>query len=192
MNAINTHRQSGAVLLVAMVFLLLIAMLSTTTMSTSTMEVLMAGNEQSRVEALERSQAIVEVLGEDNATYRVQTVGYMRCSASHSHSNCDTVTANDLLITNTDVLGLLSAATVSYSAEFYYEGGVPAVSLGNASGQSYSAAYFDIDVSYDDVNPRGGASEVSQGVGIRVPTSDQGGAAPLGTSSDVEMQLDAT
>ncbi|WIO73644.1 pilus assembly PilX N-terminal domain-containing protein [Porticoccaceae bacterium LTM1] len=52
------NRQEGAVLIIAMIFLLLMALLATTVMQTSELEFKMAGNEQFREEAFQTAQAI--------------------------------------------------------------------------------------------------------------------------------------
>lgn len=54
----SQHRQKGAVLIIAMIFLLLMALLATTVMQTSELEFKMAGNEQFREEAFQTAQAI--------------------------------------------------------------------------------------------------------------------------------------
>ncbi|GAB3092375.1 hypothetical protein G8770_05280 [Aestuariicella hydrocarbonica] len=189
MNNYGRNHQRGAVLIIALVFLALIALISVSSMDSSRLEAYMAGNEQARVDALQRAQAVVDLLGDEDGSFRVTSVGYLRCNSGNSDADCDSTAA--LAISNSDVAALVSGITdLSYTSEFYYESTkAPPASIGNGSGQAYGAAYFDVKVLYDNSDNRGGRAQVSQGIGVRVPTSQQGGSAPAGTDGDTQMQL---
>lgn len=189
MNNYERTRERGAVLIIALVFLALIALISVSSMDSSRLEAYMAGNEQARIDALQRAQAVVDFLADEDDSFRVTTVGYLRCNSGNTDTDCDSSAA--LAISNSDVASLVSGITeLSYSSEFYYESTkAPPSSIGNGNGQAYGAAYFDIKVLYDDSDSRGGRAQVSQGIGVRVPTSQQGGTAPPGTDAGAQMQL---
>ena len=191
MPARRLKQQSGVVLIVALVFLALIALISTTSMVSSRLEMFMSANEQARLDAVQRAQSIVDALGNQDDSFRVTSLGYLRCNSGHAGSDCDT--SANLALANSDVSTLIAGADdLAYSAEFYYEAAnVPPASLGsgNASGGAYGAAYFDIQVFYDSASSRGGRTEISQGIGVRIPNSTQGGDSPAGTESDIQMQL---
>ena len=59
-------RQEGAVLIIALMFLLLLTLVATTGAETSTLQLQMAGNEQSRVEAQQQALAIIDAILDDS------------------------------------------------------------------------------------------------------------------------------
>jgi len=185
-----SKNQSGVALIIALVFLTLIALMSTVSMQSSRLAVYMAGNEQARLDAGQRAQSVIDAFADEADSFRVTTMGYLRCNAGHSDSECDA--GANLAIANSDVATLVSGATeLTFSSEFYYEAtSVPEASLGsgNESGGAYGAAYFDVMALYDNSDNRGGRAEISQGIGVRVPTSSQS-SSPTGTDSDTQMQL---
>ncbi|NIB40243.1 hypothetical protein HBA55_11640 [Pseudomaricurvus alkylphenolicus] len=183
-------KQSGVALIIALVFMTLIVFISVTSMDSTRLEVHMAANEQASKDAMQRAQAVVDLLGDESDTFRVTTVGYLRCNSGNSDQDCDT--SANLAVSNSSVAALVdSADSLSYRSEFYYETTqVPRASLANASGQAYGAAYFDLHVLYDDSDSRGGRTEVSQGIGVRIPNSSQ--SSGLGTTDDSQMQIPVT
>ena len=73
-------RQRGAVLLIAMIFLLLLAIIAGTVTQTSILEFLMAGNAQFREEAFQESQAVVTEIASDLGNFPVVgQIGYKLC-----------------------------------------------------------------------------------------------------------------
>lgn len=73
-------RQAGAVLVMAMVFLLLLALLASAASRTSTLEFRMAGNNQFREAALQRAEAVAAALAEDPGRFSLDLgVGDRAC-----------------------------------------------------------------------------------------------------------------
>ena len=58
----NRKRQSGAILVIALVFLIAITLLTTSSMRSSNMGLLMAQNEEARVAADQAAQALADVI----------------------------------------------------------------------------------------------------------------------------------
>jgi uncharacterized BrkB/YihY/UPF0761 family membrane protein len=79
MSTIN--KQDGAVIIIALLFLLLTAMISTTAMHTSIMEVRMANNGQLKEEAFQQVQAVANAItANPNNLVVVGDIGYTICA----------------------------------------------------------------------------------------------------------------
>ena len=76
-------RQRGAILIVALIFLLLTAAVSITVMKTSVLEVRMAGNEQFSVEAFQKAQALSNAIAVNPGNLVVTgDIGYRLCGTA--------------------------------------------------------------------------------------------------------------
>ena len=86
----NIARQGGAALIIALMFLLLITLVATTGAQTSTLQLQMAGNEQSRVEAQQHALAILDAIIDDtdNAPV-VGGIGFKICEVDSADGSCD-------------------------------------------------------------------------------------------------------
>ncbi|TNE92928.1 MAG: hypothetical protein EP324_04145 [Gammaproteobacteria bacterium] len=186
----------GAVLLVALIFLLLLSIVAVTTMRINTLELLMSGNEQSRVEAFQKAQAIVESLDSDEAHFNVLgESGYMVCSGVHTETGGDCKT-NDLLISNASTTDVLADADYyEYDVTELYTGPVPRLSPKWATG-SGDATIWDIRGYYDDRANKRGESEIVLGSMKVYPGSETHGQKSLGGESgpwvDKNLQKPAT
>lgn len=167
----NKHQQ-GAVLIVALVFLLLTAMISGTVMQTSILEVKMAGNEQLHEEAVQRVQAITNAISADaNNLVVVGDVGHKICAAGATGCNS----------TSISLISAVTAVPDGVALSYYAERLAPLfapmpfrMSEGNAgSANSYSAALFEINAQYDGSSVGLGRSQVAQGIAVRVANSGQ-------------------
>lgn len=160
-------RQRGAVLLIAMIFLLLLAIIAGTVTQTSILEFFMAGNAQFREEAFQEAQAVVTEISSDIDNFPVVgQVGYTICQTG---ATCDapviTLTAN-------------TGTTAEYSV--VRRGPLILESLpfrqGESSGSStpnFDAVVFEINVAVDGSDNKLGSAEIVQGVAVRVVSSGQ-------------------
>lgn len=172
MNTVN--KQKGAVLVVALLFLLLTAMISTTAMQTSILEVRMSNNEQLKEEAFQQVQAVANAITA-NPTNLVVTgdVGYTICAVGVSGGSCD-VSAINLPATITTVP---AGAALNYSVERLGPLFAPLpfrVSENNAgSANAYKAALFEVDANYDGIAAGLGQATIAQGIAMRVAVGAQ-------------------
>lgn len=161
--------QSGAVLLISMVFLLLLAIIAGTVSQTSILEFFMAGNEQFREEAFQKAQAVVtEVSGDINNFPVVGQVGHTTCP-----SGCNSTYSPTLESTSVNP---------EYDTEYQIvrRGPLFKESLpfrqGEGSGSSttsFDAATFELDVKVDGSASRLGKANVIQGMAVVVASSAQ-------------------
>lgn len=168
----TTKYQGGAVLIVALIFLLLTAMISGTIMQTSILEVKMAGNEQLREEAFQQVQAIANAITANPNNIVVSgDVGYRICPAGVG--GCDS-----------NAISLVPAITTvneGVDLEYYAERQAPLfapmpfrMSEENAgSAAAYSAALFEISARYDGTDMGLSRAEIAQGIAVRVANSGQ-------------------
>ena len=83
-------RQAGAVLLVSLLFLLLMNIAVATTTRGSSLQLRMAGNEQSRLEARQRVMAVLDGIINDLDNFPAQGgIGHRICAAGSAGSHCD-------------------------------------------------------------------------------------------------------
>ncbi len=167
------EKQRGAILIVAMIFLLLLSVLAITTMRMGTLQVYMAGNEQARVEAFEKAQAIVSSLDGNDANFNVVgSTGYRVCSAGHSDAdNCD---LTNLVVDATVDTAVTSAGqTVEYDiTELYSIDAMIPVSVSLATGAGADVTFWGVRGYYDDRGNRQGESEIVLGSMRIYPSAD--------------------
>lgn len=161
--------QGGAVLLVSLIFLLLLSIVAVTTMKINTLELLMSGNEQARIEAFQKAQAIVEAIDSDEDNFNVLGESrYMVCSAPHAETGGDCV-ENTLVLNNgslINVLGNNGPGDADYEfdiTELYTTSPPPRLLETWATGVSGEATYWNVRGYYDDRANRQGESEVILG-----------------------------
>jgi hypothetical protein len=168
--------QRGAVLLLAMIFLLLLAMIAGTTMHTSILEFRMAGNDQFREEAFQKAQAVATALSQNAANFPVTGgVGYTICKAGDSDAACN--------ISSINVPAAVAAVPAGVTVEYRVQRQGPMImeSLPFRQSQSevssslaFDAALFEAAVAVDGSAVRLGRAEVAQGVARLVASSAQG------------------
>jgi len=168
----SMQNQQGAVLIVALVFLLLTAMISATVMQTSILEMKMAGNEQMREESFQRVQAIANAIAADTTNLVIAgDVGYKICATGASGCNSTTINLA------ADVVDVPTGVTLDYYAERQAPLFAPMpFRLGeNAAGSAtaYQAAIFEIDATYDGTSANLGRARIAQGIAMRVAASSQ-------------------
>lgn len=159
------YRQRGAVLLVAMVFLLLLSILGISMMRSGQMQLLMAGNEQSRLTSFELTEGIGESIMEkwkDNFSTD-KTI----CKDVTASGDCDTT--KFIAALDTAIAAKIAAATTTYLTRHRTDGcplrgmGVEVDSL---------ASFFDLEATYDNTANRQGKTSLVTGVVVLNPVGE--------------------
>lgn len=178
--------QSGAVLLVALIFLAALALISVTVMQTSTLELRMAGNEQERIETLQKVQAVLDELREKDAYFPVIEEDYLVCTTIDARAECDA----KIIDLSTEMDTLLSGDTVATQTYYRLDSTMPRASqsTGEVYDTNYRVAYFDIDVSYQAGSERGSDRDISQGMQSVYRDMTQNTNTPDGVNADTQMQ----
>lgn len=166
----SINRQRGAVLLVSMIFLLLLAIIAGTVTQTSILEFFMAGNEQFREEAFQKAQAVVNEISGDLDNFPVvgsvgHTVCPLGCNTSPFPSTLNTPDVNDEYVTTYQVVrrGPLILESLPFRQS----------ESSASSSPNFDAAVFEIDVDVDGSATRLGAARLIQGMAVVVASSAQ-------------------
>jgi hypothetical protein len=167
-------RCKGAVLLLAMVFLLLLAVLGGTSMQASIVQVRMASNELFQEEAFQRALAIVDAIGIEFDNFPVQgKVGRTLCKSSDSANYCD---SQQTAKVDSRVVDFPEGVEVVFEVErmaplFLQSLPVRQAQQLVSSSLAYDAAVFEIHAKVDGRERGHGAAEAVRGVALLVPSS---------------------
>ena len=171
------RKSRGAVLLLALLFLLLMAMVAATVMQTSILEIRMAGNDEHREQAFQKAQAVAGAILNNADNFPMNTsVGQIICSPADSDGKCD----ESLFISISPALEL-SAEGVLVDFNVARQGPLilnspPLRNLQRSSSSSlaYDAALFETHVVVDGQSVGRGRSEVVHGVAVLIASATQG------------------
>jgi hypothetical protein len=169
---VSNGKQCGAALIIALLFLLLITIVATTGAENSTLQLQMAGNEQSRVEAMQQTMAVVDAIIDDaDNSPIVGGVGFKICDTASTDNSCD-LTEIEL---ETAVTTVPSGVTIDYFVTRVgpLEVDAPIMSEELASSASaYKFARQEITASINGTDARLGSSTVVQGMQVRIPSQN--------------------
>ncbi len=170
LNRSRGRRQSGAVLLIAMIFLLLLAIIAGTVTQTSILEFFMAGNEQFREEAFQKAQAVVtEISGDIDNFPVVGVVGHTVCpSGCNTSPFPSTLTAPDVNTEYATTYQVVRRGPLILESLPFRQG-----ESSGSSSPNFDAAVFEIDVNVDGSATRLGTAHVLQGMAVVVASSAQ-------------------
>lgn len=165
-------RQRGAALIVSLLFLLLLTLVAATGAENSTLQLQMAGNEQSRVEALQQNMAILDAIIDDadNAPV-VGGVGFKICDLAASDASCD---LKEIEI-DSSVTTVPTGVDVDYFVTRVGPLEVDAPSMSEelaSSASAYKFARQEITSVIDGTDARLGNSTVVQGMQVRIPAQN--------------------
>lgn len=165
MHTDSMARQRGAALITALIFLIIITMLSLSSMRSSLLELRQASNDEIRVAAFESAQGIVDSVIDTPANMPVVgDVGYRICTSNLTDCDQTTVTLPDGLY-EAEVAADQVSVGVTRLAPLYRP---PPRGLGT-SARLLTAVAFQIDSEYDRADEGFGHSAISQGVLIVIP-----------------------
>ena len=168
----SQFHQQGAVLIVALIFLALTAMISTTVMQTSVLEIKMANNEQLREEAFQQVQAVANAItANPNNLVVAGDIGYTICAIGAT--GCGSATIN----LTSNVTSVPTGASLTYNVIRLGPLFAPLpfrVSEANAGSASvYKAALFEVNAAYDGVTAGLGQAQIAQGIAMRIAVGAQ-------------------
>lgn len=161
--------QRGVALPVALVVLVGVTVISLASLRTGLLEMVMAGNEEARINAFQQALNGLDAVSSVNDNFSVTGgVGYTNCTPGHSGADtvCDAVT-----------LALPDGYDATHN-EIYVERVGPLKTcpprVMNTSCESFNVASFAAHSAYDDLAARGGRSVQKQGYMVLVPNIDPG------------------
>ncbi len=176
MQSVTTEkvRYKGAVLLLAMVFMLLLAVLAGTSMQASIVQVRMAGNELFHEDAFQGALAIVDAIGSELDNFPVWgAVGGTLCKSTDSAKYCD---SRQTVKIEPRVEDFPEGIDVVYEVErmaplFLQSLPIRQAQQSVSSSLAYDAAIFEIHAKVDGSAIGLGVAEAVRGVALLVPNS---------------------
>jgi len=161
----SLRRQNGAILVIALMFLVAITLFTISSMRSSKIGLLMAQNEESRIAAVQAAQALADAIVSNPAsTPVVGTVGYTACTAGQY--NCD---RNDLPINNEVLESAVASAYLSARVERTGTIFRPPPRVVESSIDKFTSASFTVVTEYDRVAEGLGRQQITEGVLVLVP-----------------------
>ena len=160
----------GAVLLLALVFMLMLAIIASTVIQTAILQLRMAGNDQFLEEALHKAQAIATELSLNPDNFSLEGgVGHTNCPVGDQSLHCD---RSQLQTPKSAVApaGVQIDYRVIRQDPLLWKG-FPLREAQDtvSSSNSFDAAIFEIDVRIDGSEKRLGNAHIVQGIAVRVP-----------------------
>jgi Tfp pilus assembly protein PilX len=158
-------KQSGAVLVVALMFLVAITLLTVSSMRSSKIGLHMAQNEESRIVAEQAAQALADaIVANPGSTPVVGVSGFTVCTVGEANCN-----RNDLPVDNSVLAGAVSESHISARVERTGLAFRPPPRIVESSVDKFSAASFKVTTTYDRTADGLGRQQVNEGVLVLVP-----------------------
>lgn len=159
------QKQTGAILVIALMFLIAITLLTISSMKSSNIGLHMAQNEESRFAAIQAAQALADVIVANPAsTPVIGKSGYTACTAGQQ--GCD---REDLPISDPTIAG--EVATYHLSARVERTGGTfqPPPRAVESSIDKFTSASFRVTTTFDRIDDGLGRQQITEGVLVLVP-----------------------
>lgn len=166
--------QSGAVLILALIIMMLTGMISATVMRTSVLEVKMVSNTQFKEEAFQKTESVINAVTTNKGNFIVTgDVGWRVCGIGTSTANCDSTTIS----LPADVGSVPNGVDLGYYVERMGPLKTPLPfrqSDSDASGANgFDVALFEVVAEFDGREEKLGYFEIRQGVAVKIASSHQ-------------------
>jgi hypothetical protein len=159
------QRQRGAILVVALMFLIAITLLTLSSMRATNIGLFMAQNEESRIAAEQAAQALADaIVANPSATPVYGTQGYTACTSGQT--NCDRY---DLPVGDPVLEAAIASDHISARVERVGPIFRPPPRVVESSIDKFTSAGFRVTTTYDRMDEGLGRQQVSQGVLVLVP-----------------------
>jgi len=160
-------RQSGSVLLVSIIFLLVLGLLGLASMSTSRIELRLANNTESQTSADQAVQALADaVVAIPAMTPVVGSAGYTLCTPGVLPCN-----AESLYMPAGDLAAAVAAGYLRGSAVMTAPSNSPPPRGLGFSADKFTATGFEMNATFDRAAAGLGTADITQGILIVMPIS---------------------
>lgn len=158
-------KQRGAILVIALMFLVAITLLTISSMRSGNIGLFMAQNEESRIAAAQSAQALADaVVATPASTPVTGKTGYTACTTGVKDCN-----RNDLPVTNPELASAVAANHISARVERTGTIFRPPPRAVQTSIDKFSSASFRVVTTFDRVDEGLGHEQVTEGVLVLVP-----------------------
>lgn len=159
------RKQRGAILVIALMFLIAITLFTVSSMRSTNIGLHMAQNEESRVAAVQAAQALADVIVANPASTPVTgTSGYTACTVGET--NCDRY---DLPVQNAVLATAVANNHISARVQRTGPEFLPPPRAVESSIDKFVSATFTVTTTYDRVDEGLGRQQISEGVLVLVP-----------------------
>ena len=159
------QRQSGAILVIALVFLVAISLLAVGSMGSANIGLHMAQNEESRVIAEQGAQAMADaIVSETSSTPVVGGGGFTICTTGETGCN-----RYDLPVTNTFLQTAIANGHITARVQRMGPDFGPPPRIVESSIDKFTSASFEVTTTYDRVDETLGRQQITEGVLVLVP-----------------------
>lgn len=159
------QQQQGAILVIALMFLVAITLFTVSSMRSSNLGLHMAQNEESRIAAIQSAQALADVIVANPAATPVTgTTGFTACTPGQQ--KCD---RNDLPISDPELTSEVTAYNLSAKVERVGSEFQPPPRVVESSIDKFTSASFRVTTTYDRVDEGLGRQQITEGVLVLVP-----------------------
>jgi len=161
----SRHNQGGAILVIALMFLIAITLFTISSMRSSNIGLYMAQNEESRVAAIQAAQALADVIVANPAsTPVIGTTGFTACTPGQQNCDRNNLPVEDALLAG-EVSNLHLSARVERTGTVFR----PPPRAVESSIDKFSSASFRVITTFDRVDEGLGRQQVTEGVLVLVP-----------------------
>ena len=159
------NRQQGAILVVALMFLIAITLLTISSMRAANIGLYMAQNEESRIAAEQAAQALADaIVANPSATPVIGMQGFTACTAGQTNCNRYDLPVGDPVLEAAVASDHISARVERVGPIFR-----PPPRVVESSIDKFTSAGFRVTTTYDRMDEGLGRQQVSQGILVLVP-----------------------
>ena len=161
----SRQRQQGAILVIALMFLVAITLFTVSSMRSSNIGLFMAQNEESRVAAAQAAQALADaIVATPASTPVVGMPGFTACTAGETGCNRKDLPVTDPVLASAIANNHISARVERVGSIFR-----PPPRVVETSIDKFTSASFRVTTTYDRVDEGLGREQVTEGVLVLVP-----------------------
>jgi len=161
----SRHEQKGAILIIALMFLVAMTLITISSMRSSKIGLYLAQNEESRVAAEQAAQALADaIVANPASTPVIGTTGYTACTAGETGCN-----RNDLPVNDPVLAGAVASDHIQARVERTGSVFRPPPRAVESSIDKFSSASFRVTTTFDRVDEGLGRKQITEGVLVLVP-----------------------
>lgn len=172
--ALPRRQQRGAALFTALMFLVVLTLISLAAMRSSTLEMRMASNDEARLSAFQRTQAIIDatIAVTDNVQV-IGDVGRRICTGAGASDTPDNLacTEYDIELADTVYDDDVADGRIKIAVTRLSPAEAPAPRAIGTSAAVYSVANFKVDAFYDGTEDGLGRGRIVEGVMVLISKS---------------------
>ena len=159
------RRQGGAILVIALMFLVAITLFTISSMRSSNIGLFMAQNDESRIAAEQAAQALADaIVASPASTPVVGEPGYTACTAGETGCNRNDLPVNDPVLASAVANDYIQARVERTGTLFR-----PPPRVVETSIDKFTSASFRVVTTYDRIDEGLGHEQVTEGVLVLVP-----------------------